>query len=110
MSMRDEITGNEIQKLINTPKFIRDCVFSNIKIIRKYGFTRFNLEVCDKISGNSDFELFFREAIDDLNDFSVGLRYKFKDGSEINLMRCNGFHSTHRNKIERTSLAGRLFI
>lgn len=40
-------------------------------------------------------------------DFSVGLIASFQDGSNLRLMRCNGLHGVHKNKIENTKLTGK---
>ncbi|MDR1020143.1 MAG: hypothetical protein LBL73_05240 [Synergistaceae bacterium] len=48
-----------------------------------------------------EFCIFARAALDDPNDFSVGLRITFQDGSKFNIMRCNGNHGRHKNLIEQ---------
>ena len=92
LSCGEEVTDNEIQSLINLPKFIKEDKYRKIKVIEKTGFKRFNLEVEALTPTNYGFVIFYRQAVDDPMDFSFGLRVDFQDNSSLILMRCNGIH------------------
>ena len=106
MSRVQELTDNEIDNLIKCPKVIREDKFQKIKFVEKDGSKRFDLDV-ESQTDDCEFEIFCRQAVDDPMDFSVGLVVTFQDGSIIKLMRCNGLHGEHRNRIEKTKLKGK---
>lgn len=107
MTIRDEITDDEIHELINLRKFISENIWRNLRFKEINGFKRWTIEVNTELVHENKFQIFMRSSIDDHDDFSIGLRCDFKDGSTINLMRCNGNHGIHRNKIENITLTGR---
>ena len=106
MSRIQELTDTDIESLINCPKVIREDKFQKIKFVEKDGHRKFDLDVESQV-GDCAFELFCRQAIDDPMDFSVGLIVNFQDGSNMRLMRCNGLHGGHRNKLERNRVTGK---
>lgn len=59
-------------------------------------------DIALEADGDEKFSIFIRQAVDDIMDFSVGLKVVFKDNSSLNLIRCNGVHGRHRNDLENT--------
>lgn len=106
MPRAQELTDHDIETLIKCHKVVREDKFQKIKFVEKDGYRRFNLEVESSISECS-LGVFCRQAVDDPMDFSAGLTVYFQDGSNTNLMRCNGLHGQHRNKIEKTIIKGK---
>lgn len=54
--------------------------------------------------GGADFELFSRQHVDFVDNFTVGLQFRAVDGTVYRLLRANGLHpGGHRNRLEGTS-------
>lgn len=103
MAMADYLTDDNIEDLLCRPKTIplperRKLNSENWR--EKNGYWR--AEVSVETDSNEKFDIFIRQALDDHTDFSVGLKVTFKDGSKVNLIRCNGLHGRHRNDLENS--------
>ena len=101
MSIADLLTDSEIRRLISLPKTVDKkervkFLSSNWRVINA------SRRVDVQLQAESDevFSVFLRQSVDDPADFSVGLKVAFRDGSRLNIVRCNGVHGRHRNDME----------
>lgn len=57
-------------------------------------------KLVNSTNGNRFF-IFLRQKASDPNDYSVGMNLFRKRGNSIALIRCNGWHDPHRNRLEK---------
>ncbi|MDR2175296.1 MAG: hypothetical protein LBO82_05085 [Synergistaceae bacterium] len=109
MSQAELLTDDEINKLLALPKIITKKERKKLRDWKESrGFRRIDISL--KADSSENFSIFGRATIDDPLDFSIGLKAVFSDGSNANLIRCNGQHGGHKNVLEHERFEGRCHV
>lgn len=105
--MAKALTDREITRLLSERKTVtarqRDILL-NPKPMRKHRDLSARIHVRTK--QGKRFQIFVRKAAHDPTDFSVGVIYKADGGEKYRLVRCNGYHGEHPNRLEIVSGTG----
>jgi len=100
MSFADSLTDDEIQRLLSMRKIVAQNDRKNPRWRDVNGHRRLDWQLQTGKDAPERFFVFARQSIDDQLDFTVGLKVQFSDGSSSILMRCNGIHGRHYNRLE----------
>lgn len=100
------LTDAEVAELLADPKPLPRNFRRRLQLRRKRNrpserYAKLDIE---SESGRR-YRLWVKENTRITNNFSVGLLYLPSTGAKVELLRCNGFHQEHRNRIEGTVIA-----
>ncbi len=97
----ESLTDEKILELIQIPKVV---VSDDVKEKRKGKHLQKNFEIVAKSDENIRFEIFTRQNLEIVEDFSCGLKWLAPGGEDMILVRYNGSSHPHPNKIEKNRL------
>lgn len=97
------LTDQEIHTLLSDPKPLPADFRQKLKR-RRRKYRQEERSARLDVTGKSGkrYRLYVKVNDQICNNFSVGLVYYLNATEKIGLIRCNGFHGPHTNKIERT--------
>lgn len=103
MPIADDLSDSMIEALLGRPKEMPQS--ERRKLRSEYwreisGHHRADIAL--EADGDEKFSIFIRQTVDDIMDFTVGLKAVFNDNSSLNLIRCNRVHGRYRNDLENT--------
>ena len=98
------ISDLEVGKMVSTPKFIEKMIdLSQLQLSEdgRFKSMKYRLE-CDEYG----FFMMIRQNTDRPDNFSIILVYEGQGKREIPVLRFNGNHGRHKNRLERETIDG----
>jgi hypothetical protein len=98
------LTDETIKSIIQSRKYIKDSIDLNHMQLSEDG--RFRKKKYELVCDEYDCKIVIRQNTDRPDNFSIILIYKDISKGEIPIIRFNGNHGSHRNRIENETING----